>query len=301
MKSNELKIAKNKFFTLETENRRKFYQVPKQFMDKSSKYFNMNLISKLLYGILLDRHSLSIKNNWLDKENRIYFIFIQAELCDLLGVKDPKTVRKYLKQLEEYNLLYRKKQGKNLPDLLYLLQIDTEQNNISEDNNKTGKDSPSKQGDIPSQDKDDSPKNNTKINNIDKNNTKKEKKSIKEINKDIVQINIETNSNLSFSTLKDKEKDLKVILPKEIYPLATTPFIQRLKADRDFKGLDFDTKSYNSLIDAITITSEKDKVEMLGISQYAYFKNTLINILKMQKTINNNKQNNYADEDILGW
>lgn len=35
MKSNELKIAKNKFFTLETENRRKFYQVPKQIMDKS--------------------------------------------------------------------------------------------------------------------------------------------------------------------------------------------------------------------------------------------------------------------------
>lgn len=266
MKSNELKIAKNKFFTLETENRRKFYQVPKQIMDKSSKYFNMNLISKLLYGILLDRHSLSIKNNWLDKENRIYFIFIQAELCDLLGVKDPKTVRKYLKQLEEYNLLYRRKQG-----------------------------------DIPSQDKDNSPNNNTKINNTNKNNTKKEKKSIKENNKDIVQINIETNSNLSFSTLKDKEKDLKVILPKEIYPLATTPFIQRLKADRDFKGLDFDTKSYNSLIDAITITSEKDKVEVLSMNQYSYFKNTLINILKMQKTINNNKQNNYADEDILGW
>ena len=256
----------------------------------------MNSMSKLLYGILADRNNLSIKNGWVDTDGRIFFIFKQTELCEQLGLSEP-TIRKYLRELEDYTLLYRKKQGLNLPDLMYLLQIDNEDTTLSEKSNKPNpKTCLSRTKNIYGQDEKKLITNNINLNNIDLNNIKKEKKRQKE--------DFDTNSYNTLTDYTSKNIDKKansVILPKEIYPLATTSFIQRLKADRDFKGLDFDTKSYNSLIDAITITSEKDKVEILGMHQYSYFKNTLINILQTLNIKLTKKQNDYFDEELLGW
>lgn len=121
----------NRFFTLETEARQQFYQVPKAFMCEDSKYFTMNPMSKLLYGILADRNSLSMANGWVDELNRIYFIFNQEELCKLMGIKHPMTLRKYLKELEQNGLLYRKRMGLNKADRLYLLQVETPQTLIN--------------------------------------------------------------------------------------------------------------------------------------------------------------------------
>lgn len=117
----------SRFFTVETEARQQFYQVPKAFMCKDSKYFHMNPMSKLLYSILADRNSLSMKNGWIDEFGRIYFIFKQDELCKILGIGSQMTLRKYIKELEKNDLLLRKRIGLSKPDRMYLLQVESPQ------------------------------------------------------------------------------------------------------------------------------------------------------------------------------
>lgn len=117
----------NRYYTLETEYRDRFYRVPKQFMDQRSKYYSMNAMSKILYAILADRNDLSIKNGWVDELNRIYFLFKQDELCVVSGIKSKTTLIKYLKELEKYGLIVRKRVGLKQADRMYLLQIEYEQ------------------------------------------------------------------------------------------------------------------------------------------------------------------------------
>lgn len=115
----------NRFFTLETETRKQFFQVPKQFMNKDSKYYNMSSDSKLLYAILADRNSLSISNGWIDENNRVYFIATIENLMELTGWGNQKVV-KQLKELRKFDLLISEKKGQGKPNWHYLLQIEIE-------------------------------------------------------------------------------------------------------------------------------------------------------------------------------
>ena len=48
-----------------------FYRIPRQLVTGS--YFkNLSTDAKLLYGLLLDRMSLSMKNGWYDEQGRVY-------------------------------------------------------------------------------------------------------------------------------------------------------------------------------------------------------------------------------------
>lgn len=115
----------NRFFTLETETRKQFFQVPKQFMNKDSKYYNMSSDSKLLYAILADRNSLSISNGWIDENNRVYFIATIENLMELTGWGNQKVV-KQLKELRKFDLLISEQKGQGKPSWHYLLQIEIE-------------------------------------------------------------------------------------------------------------------------------------------------------------------------------
>ena len=51
-----------------------FYRIPKILItDPYFKYLSTD--AKLLYGLMLDRLSLSMKNNWIDERNRVYIYF----------------------------------------------------------------------------------------------------------------------------------------------------------------------------------------------------------------------------------
>lgn len=114
----------NKFFTLDTEINNQFYQITKVFMMEESKYFTMSPMSKLMYDILVERNKHSLERNWVDEYSRTFLLYKQDELGKIMGIKDRKTVRKYLKELESFGLIYREKQGFKGLDKLYLLQID---------------------------------------------------------------------------------------------------------------------------------------------------------------------------------
>ena len=189
-----------KYFTLDDAVKEQFYKLPKVFFLKDSVYYSMTLTSKSLYSILSDRNSISIKNKWIDEENKVYFIYKQEDLCDITGIKDPKTLRKYLKELETYELIERKKQGFNLPDRFYLIhpnvteeqfyriykasegEFEPENKCNSNDGEKFPNDrekSPNSQGKIPGCDKEKTPPSNNNMSNLNNSNYKKEKEKKK--------------------------------------------------------------------------------------------------------------------------
>lgn len=58
--------------------------------------------------VLMDREEYSLKNEWIDEDGNVYFIFTNQELADLLDVS-PRTVINIKKELENANLLLQKK------------------------------------------------------------------------------------------------------------------------------------------------------------------------------------------------
>lgn len=125
-KKEDLLSSTDRFYTIETESRKQFYQIPKQFMKKESKYYKMDSDTKLLYGILSDRNSLSLKNGWFDECKRVYFIATIESLMDLTGWGNRKVVTK-LKELRNFGLLISVQKGQGNPSWHYLLQVEVEE------------------------------------------------------------------------------------------------------------------------------------------------------------------------------
>lgn len=97
----------------------KYYQIPQELFINPLYKDKLNSDSKLLYGFLLDRLSLSLKNNWCDEDGNVYLIFTRKEVQEKLCLSD-KTVTKAFKQLADCNLIYEKKQGVNKPNLIFV-------------------------------------------------------------------------------------------------------------------------------------------------------------------------------------
>ena len=98
----------------------RFYQLPKYLFE--DKYFKkMSAEAKIMYALLKDRFELSIQNEWVDKNNNIYFIFSNKHLCEYLGYAEQKII-KLKKELVNFNLLTQERVGLNKPNRLYLLK-----------------------------------------------------------------------------------------------------------------------------------------------------------------------------------
>lgn len=107
-----------------------YFQFPKVLF-YGKQYKNLSLQAKAAYMVLKDRLEASLKNNWVDENGNVFFIFTNKELQQLFNVSN-KTVVHTKNELEEANLLYQQKRGfnpktgRNEPNRLYLanLQID---------------------------------------------------------------------------------------------------------------------------------------------------------------------------------
>lgn len=108
----------------QVNNGERFFRVPKQLFE-SPFYKKMSADSKLLYAILKDRFDLSVKNNWIDEEGNIYFIFTVEEIGEMLGCGKDKVI-KLKKELKKYDLLEEVRQGLNKPNLIYLGSLKVE-------------------------------------------------------------------------------------------------------------------------------------------------------------------------------
>ena len=84
-----------------------YYQIPMELFFNKSYKDKLNSDSKILYGFLLNRLTLSKKNNWFDEEGNVFLIFTRKEVQELLNLSD-KTATKAFKQLKECKLIYEK-------------------------------------------------------------------------------------------------------------------------------------------------------------------------------------------------
>ena len=82
---------------------------------------------KVLYGLLLDRVSLSRENGWIDEEGRVYIIFTLTSIRQAMNCAE-KSAIKYLSELEEFGLIERIKQGLGRPALIYVKNFIDQQN-----------------------------------------------------------------------------------------------------------------------------------------------------------------------------
>ena len=96
-----------------------FYRVPKVLFT-NERFWNISADAKMLYGILLDRMSLSAKNGWIDESGRVYIIFTIDEAKSALNCAEQKAI-KLLSELEKKaGLIERKRQGLGKPNLIYV-------------------------------------------------------------------------------------------------------------------------------------------------------------------------------------
>ena len=98
-----------------------FYRIPKVLFTNS--YFkDLSSDAKILYGLMLDRMSLSKKNNWIDDCNRVYIIFTLQEVMDYMNCGKDKGV-KLLAELDSkkgIGLIERVKRGLGKPTIIYV-------------------------------------------------------------------------------------------------------------------------------------------------------------------------------------
>lgn len=95
-----------------------FYRTPKVLYTEPE-YEQLSIPAKALYGILLDRESLSDKSGWVDDLGRIYVYMTNKSICKALHISD-KTATKLLKELEEIDLIQRIRQGQGKPTRIYV-------------------------------------------------------------------------------------------------------------------------------------------------------------------------------------
>lgn len=95
-----------------------YFRVPK-ILFRDIKFKDLSTDAKTLYGILLDRMGLSVKNGWLDEQGRVYIIFPVQEVMDALGCADNKAT-KLFRELEKFGLIECKRRGLGIPNLIYV-------------------------------------------------------------------------------------------------------------------------------------------------------------------------------------
>ena len=98
-----------------------FYRIPK-ILITSPHFKKISDSAKLLYGLMLDRMSLSIRNGWLDDDNRAYIFFTTNDVMEQMSCGTEKAT-KMLAELDSekgIGLIERVKQGQGRPAIIYL-------------------------------------------------------------------------------------------------------------------------------------------------------------------------------------
>ena len=102
-------------FNIKEIQKEKFYQLPKVFFT-NPKYTNLSNDAKITWSILRDRLDLSIRNNWVDENGDIFFIYTNEKLKSILNISNPNKL--YIKRPEvtEADIYYISKRENNIED-----------------------------------------------------------------------------------------------------------------------------------------------------------------------------------------
>ena len=183
-----------------------FYRIPKVLFTAEC-FKALSCEAKVLYGLLLDRMSLSIKNRWFDEEDRVYIIFTVEDVMELLNCSRQKAI-KNLAELDSekgIGLIEKKRLGLGKPNVIYVKnfiikespeQEEKEPENAGNTQKYENHTSRSMENELPEVPK--SYSNNTDINNTDLSDTEF------------------SNTEYSKTDLNDTEPGVSVIYPNPI-------------------------------------------------------------------------------------
>ena len=110
-----------------------FYRVPRLLI-KDERFKKLSSDAKLLYGLMLDRMSLSMKNEWFDEDNRAYIIYTIDSIMEDLGCGKEKAV-KVLAELDSVKgigLVEKVRRGLGKPDIIYVKNFASLAENVDE-------------------------------------------------------------------------------------------------------------------------------------------------------------------------
>ena len=114
-----------------------FYRIPKQLFVNPA-FSGLSSEAKVLYGLMLDRMSLSIKNDWKDSGDRVFIYFTLSEIQELMNCGHNKGVR-ILAELDSekgIGLIERIKQGLGKPSKIYVMNfLVPESSSVTDDEN----------------------------------------------------------------------------------------------------------------------------------------------------------------------
>ena len=153
------------YFYEEQSQQFAFYRIPKVLFT-GNRFQKISTEGKVLYGLLLDRVSLSRENGWIDEEGRVYIIFTLNAIRQAMNCAE-KSAIKYLTELEDFGLIERIRQGLGKPAIIYVKNF-IDQYNLQV---KTCNNSSSGPVEVPVQDQYNLQPNYTNNNNTDFNNT----------------------------------------------------------------------------------------------------------------------------------
>jgi len=114
---------------MKTIDHNAFIRMPKTLM-YDDRYRFLSVHAKLLYALMADREKLSLSNEWRDNSGRVFIYFTIREICETLLCSHEKACRT-LSELEDFGLIVRQKQGQGNPTRIYVLPVQTSENQNS--------------------------------------------------------------------------------------------------------------------------------------------------------------------------
>lgn len=101
-------------FNIKEIQNEKFYQLPKVF------FTNLSNDAKVTWPILRNRLDLSIRNNWIDENGDIFFIYTNEKIKSILNISNPNKLSKIKKELSQADLFSQIRVGLNKTNKLYI-------------------------------------------------------------------------------------------------------------------------------------------------------------------------------------
>ena len=112
------------FYGPEDAEQYQFYRFPKLLIT-SEQFKDISVEAKLLYGLMLDRLSLSIKTGWFDSLNRAYIIYTVEDVMEDMHCGNQKAIKLVSELEKNAGLIKKKRQGLGKPSLIYVLKFST--------------------------------------------------------------------------------------------------------------------------------------------------------------------------------
>lgn len=106
------------YFYEEQSESYSFYRIPKMLFTEEI-FEALSTDAKVLYGLLLDRISLSRENGWMDDAGRVYVYYTIKSVKRSMRCANTKACG-LLRELDEFGLIERKKQGLGKPTIIYV-------------------------------------------------------------------------------------------------------------------------------------------------------------------------------------